>query len=149
MDKIKEIKELIELMNENELAEIEVEDEGGKIKLKKAGANPPQTFQPPMAGQQPPLAQYPAGAPSAEAAPAPNLQTIKSPMVGTFYSAPAQDAEPYVKVGSAVEVGQVVCIVEAMKLMNEIKSEIRGTVAELHVQNGDPIEFGQVLFSVR
>ena len=69
-------------------------------------------------------------------------------MVGTFYGAPAPDAEPYVTVGSKVDVGQVVCIVEAMKLMNEIKSEIKGIISEIHGQNGEPVEFGQVLFSV-
>ena len=74
---------------------------------------------------------------------------IKSPMVGTFYSAPSPDADPFLSVGSKVAVGQVVCIVEAMKLMNEIKSEIKGTVTEIHAKNGEPVEFGQPLFSVK
>ncbi len=71
---------------------------------------------------------------------------IKSPMVGTFYAAPAPDAAPFVQPGSPVEVGQVICVIEAMKLMNEIKSEVRGKIAEILVNNGDPVEFGQSLF---
>jgi len=144
MANIKEIKELIKLMNENDLCEIEVEHEGAKIKLKRGAEGvvmegPRGTF---VAGAS---AAPQAAAPEPAAPPA---QTIKSPMVGTFYGAPAPDAEPYVTVGSKVDVGQVVCIVEAMKLMNEIKSEIKGIISEIHGQNGEPVEFGQVLFSV-
>jgi acetyl-CoA carboxylase biotin carboxyl carrier protein len=73
---------------------------------------------------------------------------IKSPMVGTFYRAPSPEAPPYISVGDNVEVGQVVCIIEAMKLMNEIKSEVRGKVIELHTDNAEPVEFGQVLFVI-
>jgi len=138
----KEIKDLIKLMNEHELSEVEVEFGGTKIKLKRGAQGVlmevPNT-RAPASGQAP--------AP-AEAA-APGAQTIKSPMVGTFYTAPAPDAEPYVKVGSKVDVGQVVCIIEAMKLMNEIKSEIKGVISEIHIQSGEPVEFGQVLFSIK
>ena len=80
------------------------------------------------------------------AAPAANRNGIKSPMVGTFYASPAPDAPPFVQVGSQVEVGQVICVIEAMKLMNEIKAEVRGKIVEISVHNGDPVEFGQTLF---
>lgn len=143
---LREIKDLIALMNDNDLTEVEVETDGAKIKLKKGQEQVVVQEAPrmmPAAAAPAPAAAAPAAAP----APAAGV-TIKSPMVGTFYSAPAPDAEPYLKVGQKVEVGQVICIVEAMKLMNEIKSEIKGTVVEVHVQNGTPIEFGQVLYTV-
>ena len=94
-----------------------------------------------------------AGAPTSAAAPAapaagPQLSEIKSPMVGTFYQSPEPAAQPYVKVGSRVNVGQVVCIIEAMKIMNEIESEVSGVVREVVAQNAQPVEFGQVLFRV-
>ncbi|MBP9732802.1 MAG: acetyl-CoA carboxylase biotin carboxyl carrier protein [Candidatus Omnitrophica bacterium] len=143
---LREIKDLITLMNDNDLTEIEVETDGAKIKLKKGQDQVVMQEAPRMMAAQQQVAA-PAAAAPAVPAPATGI-TIKSPMVGTFYSAPAPDAEPYLKVGQKVEVGQVICIVEAMKLMNEIKSEIKGTVTEVHVQNGSPIEFGQVLYTV-
>jgi acetyl-CoA carboxylase biotin carboxyl carrier protein len=143
---LREIKDLITLMNDNDLTEIEVETDGAKIKLKKGQDQVVMQEAPRMMAAQQQVAASAAAAPAAPA-PATGI-TIKSPMVGTFYSAPAPDAEPYLKVGQKVEVGQVICIVEAMKLMNEIKSEIKGTVTEVHVQNGSPIEFGQVLYTV-
>jgi len=85
---------------------------------------------------------------STEGAAASNRKEIKSPMVGTFYRAPSPEAPSFVEAGQVIEVGQVVCIVEAMKLMNEIKSEVRGKIAEVHVENAQAVEFGQVLFSV-
>ncbi|HXI34748.1 MAG TPA: acetyl-CoA carboxylase biotin carboxyl carrier protein [Gemmatimonadales bacterium] len=89
-----------------------------------------------------------ASAPPAAAAPASQLLEIKSPMVGTFYSAPEPGADPYVKVGSRVSPGQVVCIIEAMKIMNEIESELHGVIREISVENTQPVEFGQVLYRV-
>ena len=142
---LREIKDLIGLMNEHKLTEIEIESEGTKIKLKKSNGEIVMERAP--AAHQAPQGK-PGDAAPAEKPAAKNGQAIKSPMVGTYYSAPAPDAELYVKVGSKVEIGQVVWIIEAMKLMNEIKSEVRGTVTEILVQNGDPVEFGQPLFSV-
>lgn len=139
---IREIKDLINLMNEHSLSEVEIESEGMRVKLKK-GDSGVLVERVPMSHAAP---ARPAEALAEKPAPAKNL--IKSPMVGTFYSAPAPDAEPYVKPGSKVEIGQVVCIIEAMKLMNEIKSEVKGVISEINVQNGDPVEFGQALFSV-
>jgi len=140
MVNFKELKDLISLMKDNDLSEIEVETEGSKIKLKRGDESFLQAAQAPA--ELPP-------APEEPQKPEPVMvQTIKSPMVGTFYASPAPDADPYIKAGTKIEVGQVVCIVEAMKLMNEIKSEIRGTVTEVLIQNGEPVEFGQPMFAV-
>jgi len=150
---LKEIKEIVALMNENDLAEIEVEHDGVKLKIKKAAEG--VTVEHPLHSSVvyrpepvvPPPAAVPASTP-AVAVPslASNYKTITSPMVGTFYRAPSPEAPPFVDLGQIVEVGQVVCIVEAMKLMNEIKAEIRGKIVEIPVQNAEPVEFGQVLF---
>ncbi len=145
---LKEIKEIIKLMQENELSEVEVEHEGGRLKLKKFGSDVHMT---PVYHHAPaaPVAA-PAGSSAAEAA-APAAKSAKtieitSPMVGTFYRAPSPESPAYVEVGQIIEVGQVVCIVEAMKLMNEIKAEARGKVVEILVNNAEPVEFGQPLF---
>ena len=149
---LKEIKEMITLMNENDLSELEIEKDGTKIKLKKAlSESPDYRIQPPayrietIAPSSKPT--EPAASPTA-AGPAKTTKEITSPMVGTFYRAPSPESGPFVEVGQTVEVGQVVCIVEAMKLMNEIKSEIRGKVVEVAVENAEPVEFGQTLFVV-
>ncbi|NTV29432.1 MAG: acetyl-CoA carboxylase biotin carboxyl carrier protein [Candidatus Omnitrophica bacterium] len=155
---LKELKEMVDLMNDNGLSEVEIEREGMKIKLRKAQAEVPGGIQPvtytlPSVPVMPsaPKAAEPAAAPAAPAAQAEsksNLKDIKSPMVGTFYRAPSPEAAPFVEIGQTVEVGQVVCIVEAMKLMNEIKSEVRGKIVETCVDNAEPVEFGQALFRV-
>jgi acetyl-CoA carboxylase biotin carboxyl carrier protein len=146
---IKEIKDMISLMNDNNLAELEVEKDGMRIRLKKSGVGYEKTveFVSHAAGESP------AHQPAAQAAPqekarAANTIEIKSPMVGTFYRSPSPETAPYVNVGDTVEVGQVLCIIEAMKLMNEIKSEVKGRIIDIHVENADPVEFGQVLFVV-
>ena len=142
---IKEIKEIINLMNEHGLTEFELEREGLRIRLRK-GAGPEGIEKIVMASS------LPSEAPKGEAAqevkvPQKGLE-IKAPMVGTFYRAPSPDAPPFVDTGATVEPGQVVCIIEAMKLMNEIKSEIKGKIVDILVENGDPVEFGTVLFLV-
>ena len=152
---LKEIKEIVALMNDNDLTEIEIEREGEKLKLKKTGATVVETFvRPPQIAMAAPVA-LPAAAPAAtvksekeETGLAPNQKAISSPMVGTFYRAPSPDAPPFVDIGQTVEVGQVVCIVEAMKLMNEIKSEVRGKIVRVAVENAEPVEFGQTLFVI-
>ncbi len=141
---LKEIREVINLMNENGLAEVEIEREGSKIKLKKTVDVSTPVYQPPAA----PVAVETKETASEIAKPANKYKEIKSPMVGTFYVAPDPDAEAFVKVGQVVEVGQVVGIVEAMKLMNEIKSEIKGKIIEAPIENAQPVEFGQALFIV-
>jgi len=145
---LKEIREMINLMNDNDLIEIEIERSGSKVKLKKASA---QEF---VAVQKAPVeyaasvqAQAAALATAAEKSNA-NRKGIKSPMVGTFYRAPSPDSAPYVELGQIVEKGQVVCIIEAMKLMNEIKSEVKGKIVEIPIENAQPVEFDQTLFYI-
>jgi len=150
---LKEIKEIVKLMNANDLGEVEVEREGSKLVLKKgssAAACVPVAAPAPVA---PAVAAAPApsAAPAAETAkPAVsgNQVEITSPMVGTFYRAPSPESPPFVELGQIVDVGQVVCIVEAMKLMNEIKSEVKGKIIDVVGINGEPVEFGQPLFIV-
>jgi len=147
---LKEIKELITLMNENNLTELEIEREGLRVKLKKL---PEGGFEQRI--EAAPVKYLPGQTPPQET---PNPQTIekpakkyveiKTPMVGTFYEAPSPDSPPYVEVGSEIAAGQVMCIIEAMKLMNEIKSEIKGRIVEKLVENAQPVEYGQVLFLV-
>ena len=156
---LKDIKELIALMRKNDLSVFKMEKDGFKITLKRGSE-----FQPIIAASTPmalpaglsaavPMAPAPEGAPAA-AAPSPepkteNFKEITSPMVGTFYTSPSPEAAPYVSVGSAIIEGSVVCIVEAMKVMNEIKSEISGTIVEIVAENGKSVQYGQVLFRVR
>ena len=133
---LKEIKEMISLMNENNLNELEVERDGLKIKLKKgAGGIEVERIVP----HQTVPVQTPA-------ATGKNRIEIKAPMVGTLYRAPSPESPTFAEVGSTINVGQVVCIIEAMKLMNEIKAEVSGKVVEILAENGQPVEFGQVLF---
>ncbi|MFI2855526.1 acetyl-CoA carboxylase biotin carboxyl carrier protein [Paenibacillus sp. JSM ZJ436] len=161
MFKLSEIKELIELVDQTSIQELEIENEGTRLSIKKPG-NPevvsyqaapqayavPQPFQPPS--QAP--SQAPATAPvepSAAADAASSLHKIVSPMVGTFYSSPSPEAPPFVSAGDKVGVKSTVCIIEAMKLMNELEAEIKGEVVEVLVQNGQLVEFGQPLFLVK
>jgi len=153
---LKDIKELIALMRRNELSEFEMEKEGFRIKLKKGGA-PVISHAPlgyaPVAPLPPQVSAAPAAA-AAAAAPAAGEpkgvgREISSPMVGTFYSAPSPESEPYVEVGSEVTEDSVVCIIEAMKVMNEIKAETRGVVAEILVESGKPVQYGQPLFRLK
>jgi oxaloacetate decarboxylase alpha subunit len=145
---LKEIKELIALMNENELMELEVERDGMKIRLRKSSSGRIETIMEEHAVSN--IGQVvKAGEKTVEpAAKERNLIAIKAPMVGTFYRSANPEAKPYAEIGQTVEVGQVVCIIEAMKLMNEIKSEVKGKVVEILVENARSIEYGQVLFMV-
>lgn len=152
---LKEIKEIIALMNENSLNEIEIEREGLKLKLKKSADGVVMASSGHMPLERIPAIQMPAS-PQTSAAPGANggaaksatSKDIKSPMVGTFYRSPSPEVASFVEIGQTVEIGQVVCIVEAMKLMNEIKSEVRGKVISVAVENSEPVEFGQTLFVV-
>ncbi len=142
---LKDLERLIALLKEHDLAEIEVETEEGYIKVRaREGA----VVSTPVPGPIPSPVQTTSPTPVSEGRD-PNLVEVKSPMVGTFYRAPAPDAEPFVKEGDKVEVGQTLCIIEAMKLMNEIKSEVSGTVEKILVENAQPVEYGQVLFLIR
>ncbi len=155
---IKEIKEIINLMNENNLTEIEVEKEGLKLRLKKGAGGEiiMEDLRPKMVtGTMPPAASgMSAAAPLAPAETLPAAGSgkktveIKAPMVGTFYRAPSPESPPFVEINQNIEVGQVVCILEAMKLMNEIKADIKGKVVDILVDNAEPVEFGQPLFLI-
>lgn len=138
MDK-KKLEELVKFMDENNLLELEIEENNKKIKLKKI---PPKDFI--QTSYIPPTSTPTVETTSPKQQE--NLIEIKSPMVGTFYRAPAPGAKPYVEVGDTVEAGDVVCIIEAMKLMNEIKAEVPGKIIEILQENGQPVEFGQPLF---
>lgn len=155
---LKEIREIINLMNEHDLSEIELEREGTKVKIKKTQGDVPEIAsrrelngrrQPPDYSIETHVAAQPGSGSSGEkAAGISGRKEIKSPMVGTFYRSPSPEAPVFVEIGQTVEIGQVVCIVEAMKLMNEIKSEVRGKIVEIHIESAQAVEFGQTLFSV-
>jgi acetyl-CoA carboxylase biotin carboxyl carrier protein len=161
----KELKELIEFLIEKDIAEFELERGDVKVRIRRAGehstnardqryfittaapsAAAPETGAAPAAPASPaPPAAPPQAAPAAEE----KLHMVRSPIVGTFYEAPSPGAPPFVKPGDVVETGQVLCIVEAMKLMNEIESDVSGEIVKKLVANGQPIEYGQELFAVR
>jgi len=161
----KELKELIEFLIEKDIAEFELERGDVKVKIKRAGehtvvhshAEPRYYAVPPapvpvteigaVPGASAPLAAVPSPTPAP--APEESLHAVKSPIVGTFYEAPSPGAPPFVKVGDPVEVGQVLCIVEAMKLLNEIESDVAGEIVKKLATNGQPIEYGQELFAIR
>jgi len=152
---VKDLKKIVTLMNENSLVEIEIEEQGYRLRLRKAeGAGgvylaPAAPVLPAAAGAPAPQAP-PASPEGGAAAPAAEgLHTIAAPMVGTFYTAPSPEAEAYVQVGARVSPESVVCILEAMKVMNEIKAECAGEVVKVCVQNGEAVEYGQALFLVR
>ena len=147
---IKEIKELINLMNENALTEFELERDGLRIRLKKgAGGTVEGGVEKIVTVSSAPAQEAPTKLIQEVPQPSPSKAVdIKAPIVGTFYRAPSPDAPPFVEIGSKIEAGQVVCIIEAMKLMNEIKSEVNGKVVDVLIQNGDPVEFGSILFLI-
>ena len=143
---IKEIKDMINLMNDNGLTELEVEKDGVRIRLKKGSSGAYEKAVEYIVPQAPRSDEKTsAGLEKAEKR---NVLEIKAPMVGTFYLSPSPEAAPYVNVGDSVEPGQVICIIEAMKLMNEIKSEVKGKIIEIQADNAEPVEFGQILFII-
>jgi acetyl-CoA carboxylase biotin carboxyl carrier protein len=157
----KELKELIEFLIEKDIAEFELERGDVKVRIKRAGEQTvvhaqgePRYYAVPAAPAPAPelgTAPVAAATPAAPPAPAPEegLHAVKSPIVGTFYEAPSPGAPPFVKPGDSVEVGQVLCIVEAMKLLNEIESDVAGEIVKKLAANGQPIEYGQELFVIR
>lgn len=147
---LKEIKEMIALMNENNLLELEIEKEGMRIRLKKTSPGSENTNAPIIFEKARALEPNRENRESSEASvkTATNSVEIKAPMVGTFYKAPNPEAPPYAEVGQVIEPGQVICIIEAMKLMNEIKSEVKGKIIEILVDNAEPVEFGQPIFLI-
>jgi acetyl-CoA carboxylase biotin carboxyl carrier protein len=153
---LKDIKAIIDLMKENELSVFELEKDGFKLKLQKGGEGQPIMAAPvamapsqALVGPAPATAQQASGAGLAGSASTAQLRDIVSPMVGTFYRSPSPEAGAFVDVGKEVNEDTVVCIIEAMKVMNEIKAETSGVIAEIVAENGKPVQFGQVLFRVR
>ncbi len=161
---LKEIKELVEFLIEKDIAEFELERGDVKVRIRRGndGASADTRFIPVAAAPAPAVsyqAAPPAAAPASAAPAAPaaapketveeGLHEIKSPIVGTFYEAPSPGAPPFVKAGDEVTVGQVLCIIEAMKLMNEIEADVSGEIVKRLVTNGQPVEYGQALFLVR
>ena len=159
---ISDIRSLIELVDSSSIGELTLESGSVRLQLKKAVAPQPAVIAAPVQAVVAPVAPVVAAAPAialapaaaapapapVEAAPSVARGVVKSPMVGTFYSAPSPDAKPYASVGDHVQAGQVLCIIEAMKLMNEIETEVAGTVSKILVKNGEPVEFGQPLFEI-
>ena len=155
-----EIKQLIEFIKGHDLSEFELEQDGVKIRIKGGGnhhhvvAVPPVPVAVPVA-TAPVAASAPAAAPAAAGAPVPadddggELAIVKSPIVGTFYRAAEPGAKPFASVGDIVRKGQVLCIIEAMKLMNEIESEYDGELVKVYVENGKPVQYGERLFAIR
>ena len=161
--KVEQVLELVKAVSDSELTEFKYEEDGVKLSMKKTSDKIVQVQAPAMpavapavmpAGPAPVPAAAPVSAPAVEAAPAASAEAevkgniVKSPLVGTFYAAPAEDAAPFVKIGDSVKEGQVLAIVEAMKLMNEIESDFTGTITEILVENGQAVEYGQPLFVI-
>jgi acetyl-CoA carboxylase biotin carboxyl carrier protein len=150
---LKYIKELVKLIDNTSVTEIEIEKDETKLRIAKNNEVQIVSQQPVMSTPMPaaPIpAATEAAAPQTTDTPEPagNYEEIKSPMVGTYYAAPSPDADPFVKVGDSISEGQTLCIIEAMKLMNEIKAEKSGKISKILVSNGDPVEFNQALFHI-
>jgi len=163
MMNLDELKQILEMVREHELSELELERDGFKIRVKKespaARADAVTSYQveapPPVSPASPAPVTSPAPGPLPSPVEARNGETevelavLKSPIVGTFYRAPEPGAKPFVEIGQVVRKGQVLCIIEAMKLMNEIESEYSGEVVSIYVENGQPVQYGERLFAIR
>ncbi len=154
---LKLVKNIINLISDSDVDEVSIEEGDFKIKVKKRSDSAVQTLQYQMPPQQPlapatqaqPATPQPQTSKDAETGDKPDGVVIKSPIVGTFYESASPDSDPYVKVGDKVKEGQTLCIVEAMKIMNEIESEFSGTIQEIIAENGSPVEFDQPLFIIK
>jgi len=141
------LENLIKLFESSTLTELEIDEEGSRVTLGRAKEQPAMFAMPQMGSYpMPPQQAAPAQPATTAAAPSANTHEVKSPIVGTFYRSPAPDADPYIQVGQQVENGTTLCIIEAMKLMNEIESDAAGKVVKILVENGQPVEYGQPLF---
>lgn len=149
---IRKIKKLIELLEESNIAEIEIHEGEESVRISRQGAQMPAMAMMPPTNliQAAPMAQAPAAAaaPAAAEEALPSGHVVKSPMVGTFYRSPSPSAPPFVKEGSTVSVGQTLCIIEAMKILNQIDSDAAGTIKQVLVENGQPVEYDQPLFII-
>jgi acetyl-CoA carboxylase biotin carboxyl carrier protein len=150
---LRKLKSLIDLVSESNISELEISEADGKIRIVKTAAPGPMAAAPAPQGGAYTVATAPAGmpasaAPAPEVAPAPTGHTVKSPMVGTFYRSASPGAKPFVEIGSAVKEGEPICIIEAMKIMNEIEADKTGTISQVLGENGQAVEFGQPLFVI-
>jgi acetyl-CoA carboxylase biotin carboxyl carrier protein len=149
---LRKLKKLIDLVQESGIAELEITEGEEKVKIVKGGGV--SVSQAPLAPAQPPPAPPPAAVGASAAAPAAKPEAgqeghvLKAPMVGTFYRSPSPDAKAFIEVGQPIKEGQTICIIEAMKLMNEIESDASGVVKAILVENGQPVEYGQPLFII-
>jgi len=153
---LRKLKKLIDLVQESGIAELEITEGEERVRIARGGGvtvtplgAPAGAAAASAGGPTPaPAVVPPAAAPAAGPAPGAEGHVVKSPMVGTFYRAPAPDAKPFVDVGGAVKEGQIICVIEAMKLMNEIEADATGTIKAILVENGQPVEYGQALFII-
>jgi acetyl-CoA carboxylase biotin carboxyl carrier protein len=149
---LRKLKTLIDLVSESNVSELEITEADGKVRIVKAGAQPVVMTMPvAQAAPAAPAAAAAPAAPAAEAAPAAPVETghvVKSPMVGTFYRASSPGAKAFAEVGDTVKAGQAVCIIEAMKIMNEIEADKDGVISKILVENGQPVEYGQPLLII-
>jgi acetyl-CoA carboxylase biotin carboxyl carrier protein len=157
---LNELKEILQLLDEKEITEFELEEEGMKLRIRKASGTAPVVApallpvpQPVVVAAAAPAAPAPAPAAAVPPPPAPEpdagLVVVKSPIVGTFYRTPDPNSPPFVSVGDKVRPGQVMCIIEVMKLMNEIEADLAGEIVAIHHESGQPVQFGDPLFSIR
>ncbi|MCK9688458.1 acetyl-CoA carboxylase biotin carboxyl carrier protein [Scleromatobacter humisilvae] len=154
---MRKLKTLVDLVSESNISELEITEAEGKVRIVKAGYGVPTTMMMQPAGQMMMAPQQqaapageaaPAAAPAAEPVAAPTGHVVKSPMVGTFYRSASPGSKPFAEVGAAIKEGDPICIVEAMKIMNEIEADMSGTVSKILVENGQAVEFGQPLFII-
>ena len=152
---LRKLKKLIDLVQESGIAELEITEGEEKVKIVKGGAvvvtgtSPAGMTSPSPAGSVVPVAAAAVPAPATEPEPGQEGHVVKAPMVGTFYRSPSPDAKPFIEVGQAVKEGDTICIIEAMKLMNEIEADASGVVKAILVENGQPVEYGQPLFGIK
>jgi acetyl-CoA carboxylase biotin carboxyl carrier protein len=149
---LRKLKTLIDLVSESNVSELEITEAEGKVRIVKSAAAAPVAYVAPAAPVAAPAAVIPAAVAEAAAvtaaAPAPSGHTVKSPMVGTFYRASSPGAKPFAEVGQTVKEGETICIVEAMKILNEIEADKSGTITQILVENGQAVEYGQPLFVI-
>ena len=150
---IRKIKKLIEMLEASGIAELEITEGEESVRISRYGQTPPMPAMPypPQAYNlaSPPAASAPAAEAAPAGKPAPDGKIIRSPMVGTFYNAPAPDADPFVKLGDDIKAGDTVCIIEAMKMFNRIEADFGGKIVEILVENGQPVEYDEPLFVVK
>jgi acetyl-CoA carboxylase biotin carboxyl carrier protein len=156
---LKELKEILQILDEKDIAEFELEEQGVKLRIRKASPHsgthviaPPAYSAVPAIAPAPVPAAEPRAVPGPVAAPTPEdegLHVVKSPIVGTFYRARDPNTPPFVEAGDRVKAGQILCIIEAMKMMNEIECEVAGEVVRIHRENGQPVQYGEPLFAIR